>query len=151
MTSGWRRSRLTAARTGPRTRTAPLPGPCPPRARRTRHRPPPAARKEDPHAAVRRPAPPPARALPRRPGPGPLLLARVSAAAAARHGVTIQAEALLDDQHLLLLIVQAPSPQAVHQFLAFLPGPGDLQVLPACTAEQAVQRGGCGPAPPPAP
>ena len=88
---------------------------------------------------------------PAAPGQGPLLLARVSAAAAARHGVTIQAEALLDDQHLLLLIVQAPSPQAVHQFLAFLPGPGDLQVLPACTAEQAVQRGGCGPAPPPAP
>ncbi len=88
---------------------------------------------------------------PAAPGQGPLLLARVSAAAAARHGVTIQAEALLDDQHLLLLIVQAPSPQAVHQFLAFLPGPGDLQVLPARTAEQAVQRGGCGPAPGPVP
>jgi len=33
----------------------------------------------------------------------------------------------------------------VHRFLAFLPGPGDLRVLPAGTAEQAVARGGCGP------
>ena len=81
---------------------------------------------------------------------GSLLLSRVSAAAAARYGVTIQAEALADGEHLLLLVVQAASPQAVRRFLAFLPGPGDLQVQPACTAEEAVQRGGCGtPCPPP--
>ena len=83
-------------------------------------------------------------------GRGALLLSRVSAAAAARYGVTIQAEALADGEHLLLLVVQAASPQAVRQFLAFLPGPGDLQVQPARTAEEAVQRGGCGkPGPPP--
>lgn len=75
-----------------------------------------------------------------------LLLSRISAAAAADYGVTIQAEALLDGEHLLLLVVQAVSPEAVRQFLAFLPSPGQLRVLPACTAEQAVQRGGCGPA-----
>jgi hypothetical protein len=84
-------------------------------------------------------------------GHGPLLLSRVSAAAAARYGVTIEAEALLDGEHLLLLVVQAASLQAVQRFLAFLPGPGHLRVLSACTAEQAVERGGCGPAyaPPP--
>ena len=88
---------------------------------------------------------------PAAPGQGALLLSRVSAAAAARHGVTIQAEALADGEHLLLLVVQAASSQAVLRFLAFLPGPGDLQVQPACTAEEAVQRGGCGTpcAPPP--
>jgi hypothetical protein len=88
---------------------------------------------------------------PAAPGRGPLLLSRVSAATAARYGVTIEAEALLDGEHLLLLAVQAPSREAVERFLAFLPGPGNLRVLPACTAEQAVQRGGCGPAPSPAP
>jgi len=77
---------------------------------------------------------------------GPLLLSRVSAAAAARYGITIEAEALMDGEHLLLLIVQAASQEAVERFLAFLPGPGYLQVLPACSAEEAVQRGGCGPA-----
>jgi len=30
-----------------------------------------------------------------------------------------------------------------------LPGPGCLRILPACSAEEAVQRGGCGPAFPP--
>jgi hypothetical protein len=84
-------------------------------------------------------------------GRGALLLSRVSAAAAARYGVSIQAEALLDGEHLLLLVVQAPSAQAVRRFLAFLPGPDGLQVEPACTAEQAVGRGGCGVAAGPAP
>ena len=78
-------------------------------------------------------------------GKGPLLLSRVSAAAAARCGVTIQAEALLDGEHLLLLVVQAASQETVERFLAFLPGPADVQVLPALTAEEAVERGGCGP------
>lgn len=84
---------------------------------------------------------------PAAPGNGPLLLSRVSAATAARYGVAIEAEALLDGEHLLLLVMQAPTREAVERFLAFLPGPGGLRVLPACTAEQAVQRGGCGPAP----
>ena len=88
---------------------------------------------------------------PASPGSGPLLLSRVSAATAAHYGVTIEAEALIDGEHLLLLVVQAASREAVERFLAFLPGPGCLRVLPACGAEEAVQRGGCGPASPPAP
>ena len=88
---------------------------------------------------------------PASPGSGPLLLSRVSAAAAARYGVTIEAEALVDGEHLLLLVVQAASQEAVEHFLAFLPGPGYLQILPACSAEEAVQRGGCGTAFPPVP
>jgi hypothetical protein len=82
---------------------------------------------------------------PASPSSGPSLLHRVSAATAARHGVTIEAEAFIDGEHLLLLVVQAPSQEAVERFLAFLPGPGCLRVLPACSAEEAVQRGGCGP------
>src|SRR5262249_58172537 len=93
----------------------------------------------------------PAGQCPASAGHGPLLLSRVSAAAAARHGVTIEAEALLDGEHLLLLVVQAASQQAVERFLAFLPGPGCLRILPACSAEEAVQRGGCGAAFPPGP
>jgi hypothetical protein len=88
---------------------------------------------------------------PAAPGSGPVLLSRVSAAAAARYGVTIQAEALVDGEHVLLLVVQAASREAVERFLAFLPGPGQLRVLPARTAEEAVQHGGCGPACPPVP
>jgi hypothetical protein len=82
---------------------------------------------------------------------GPLLLSRVSATAAARYGVTIEAEALIEGEHVLLLVVQAAGQEAVERFLAFLPGPGCLRVLPACSAEEAVQRGGCGPASSPVP
>ena len=89
---------------------------------------------------------------PASPGSGSLLLlSRVSAAAAARYGVTIEAEALIDGEHLLLLVVRAASQEAVEHFLAFLPGPGCLRILPACSAEEAVQRGGCGTAFPPTP
>ena len=88
---------------------------------------------------------------PASPGSGPLLLSRVSAAAAARYGVTIEAEALIEGEHLLLLVVQAAGQEAVERFLAFLPGPGCLRVLPACSAEEAVLRGGCGSAFPPVP
>jgi hypothetical protein len=83
---------------------------------------------------------------PAAPGRGKLLLSRVSAATAARYGVTIEAEALFEGEHCLLLVVDAPSRQAVERFLAFLPHPGGLQVLPASCAEEAVERGGCGPA-----
>jgi hypothetical protein len=79
-------------------------------------------------------------------GRGELLLSRVSAAAAAGYGVTIEAEAFIADQHVLLLVVQAARPEAVGQFLSLLPCPGDLVVLPAFTAEEAIERGGCGPA-----
>lgn len=76
------------------------------------------------------------------------MLSRVSAAAAARHGVSIEAEAFIGvqhERHVLLLVVEAASPEAVKQFLAFLPGSGDLIIVPAFTAEEAVERGGCGP------
>ena len=78
-------------------------------------------------------------------GSGELLLSRVSAATAARHGVTIEAEAFVSGQHVLLLVMEAADRDAVERFLASLPGPGDLVILPAFTAEEAVERGGCGP------
>jgi len=41
----------------------------------------------------------------------------VTAATAARYGVTIEAEALIDGEHLLLLVVRAASQEAVERFL----------------------------------
>ena len=73
------------------------------------------------------------------------LLAHISTAAAVRHGVTIEAEAFIGVEHVLILIVEAASLDAVRQFMAALPGAGDLTVLPAFSAEQAVEHGGCQP------
>ena len=80
---------------------------------------------------------------------GSQLLSRISSATAAGHGVTIEAEALIDGEHRLLLVVDAASRETVERFLAFLLDSGELQVLPASTAEEAVERGGCGAAPQP--
>jgi hypothetical protein len=75
------------------------------------------------------------------------LLSRISAANAARHGVTIAAEALIDGEHRLVLIVDAANSEAVERFLGFLLHFGDLQIRAASTAEEAVQRRGCEPEP----
>ena len=82
---------------------------------------------------------------PARHGQAELLLSRLSTGTAARYGVTIEAEAFIEARHVLLLVVEAASPEAVERFLSVLPGPGDLTVQPALTAEEAVKRGGCGP------
>lgn len=73
---------------------------------------------------------------------GAALLAHVSAASAARHGVSIQAEALLDAHHLVL-IVEAAGREQVEAFMAFFAPRGEVQVLGASSAEDAVARGGC--------
>jgi hypothetical protein len=80
-------------------------------------------------------------------GSGSGLLSVISATNAARHGVTIEAEALIDGQHRLILVVDAPDCETVQSFLAFLTECGDLQIVAASTAEQAVERGGCDPVP----
>lgn len=79
-------------------------------------------------------------------GNSSLLLSHVSAATAARYGVSIEAEAVIEGEHCLMLVVEAASQQSVERFLAFMPHQDDLQVLRAATAEEAVERGSCGPA-----
>ncbi len=68
------------------------------------------------------------------------LLSRVSAGAAARHGVAIEAEALVDTEHRLLLVVHAADQRTVEEYLGFLRESGELEVLPASTVEGAVER-----------
>ena len=75
---------------------------------------------------------------------GALLLAQVSAATAAQYGLAIQAEAVLDEAHELLLIVEAAERAQVERYLAVLARFGSVQVWPASSAEEAVARGGCG-------
>jgi hypothetical protein len=69
----------------------------------------------------------------------------VSTANAARYGVAIEAEAVIGVGHVLLLVVEAATRETVERFLARLPGRGEVTVLAAVTAEEAVERGGCGP------
>jgi hypothetical protein len=74
---------------------------------------------------------------------GRLLLSHVSASNAARYGVAIQAEAVLDGQHGLILIVRAPDRSRVEEFTAFFAHLGEVLILSASCADEAVARGGC--------
>jgi uncharacterized protein DUF3303 len=78
-------------------------------------------------------------------GSGVPLLAHVSAATAACYGVAIEAEAVIEAGHRLVLIVEAADRERVEAFMAFFARYGGVAVLPACTSEAAVERGGCMP------
>jgi hypothetical protein len=74
---------------------------------------------------------------------GALLLAHVSAASAARYGLAIQAEAVLDGAHELILVVEAADRERVERFMAVFARFGSVEVRPASSSEEAVARGGC--------
>src|SRR5438874_9579393 len=74
---------------------------------------------------------------------GALLQTHVSAATAARYGLAIQAEAVLDEAHELILVVEAAEQAQVERFMAVFARFGSVQVWPASSSEEAVSRGGC--------
>lgn len=69
-------------------------------------------------------------------------LEHISAAAAARYGVAIQAEAVLEE-HAIYLILEAASQEQVERFLAYFAPLGTVRVRPAFSGEEAVTRHGC--------
>lgn len=71
------------------------------------------------------------------------LLAYVSAATAAQYGVTILSEAVPDDEHELILILQAADREQVERYMAFFARFGSVQIRPASSSEAAIARGGC--------
>jgi hypothetical protein len=75
--------------------------------------------------------------------PASEVLSHVSAATAARYGVTILAEAVPEGEHRLILILQAPHQEQVDGFLVFLTRYGTVTVQPAASSEAALARGGC--------
>lgn len=70
------------------------------------------------------------------------LLAHISAATAARYGVAIQAEAVLEE-HAIYLILQAASREQVESYMAYFAPLGTVRVSPAVSGEEAATRHGC--------
>ena len=77
------------------------------------------------------------------PRKGQILLAHLSADNAASYGITIQAEAVVNDAHTLYMIVEAPDQERVQQFMAPFAQVGRVEVLPASSCAAVVGRGGC--------
>lgn len=64
-------------------------------------------------------------------------------AAAPDAGVKILAEAVVNGEHELNMIVDAPSSQAVEQVMAPFAQMGSVSVRPASHCETVVERGAC--------
>src|SRR5262252_4799193 len=74
---------------------------------------------------------------------GSMLLRHLSSENASGQGVTIQAEAVVNDAHTLYLIVEADSRDRVEGFMAPFAQAGTVEVLPASSCEAVIGRGGC--------
>ena len=74
---------------------------------------------------------------------GGQLLNLLSRANAARHGVRIHGEAVLQAAHTMLIIAEAAREEDLRRFLQPLENAGSLEVQPAATCSQVVASGGC--------
>jgi len=74
---------------------------------------------------------------------GSMLLAHLSPENASAQGVTIDAEAVVNDAHTLYLIAEADSQDLVSRFMTPFAQAGTVEVLPASTCEAVVGRRGC--------
>jgi hypothetical protein len=77
------------------------------------------------------------------PAMGSMLLNHLSAASAAKYGVSVHAEAVANDKHTLYLIAEAGDEEQLNQFLAPFAQAGSVELLPASVCEAVVDRGGC--------
>ncbi len=74
---------------------------------------------------------------------GAMLLQQLSEKSAGEHGIRIEAKAVENNLHRLVLILDAPDERAVVEFLAPFAQAGTVEVFPASTCEAVVGRGGC--------
>jgi uncharacterized protein with GYD domain len=72
-----------------------------------------------------------------------MLLQHVSKPNAAQYGINILAEAVVEGQHTLQLILEANNTQKVEAFMAPFAQMGSVDVLPANPCEVVVSRGKC--------
>jgi hypothetical protein len=79
---------------------------------------------------------------------GAMLLNHLSRPNVRQHGLQIQAEAVLQREHTMYLIVQADDEARLRDFMQPFQVAGSLDIFPATTCARVVASGGCGaPAP----
>jgi DMSO/TMAO reductase YedYZ molybdopterin-dependent catalytic subunit len=74
---------------------------------------------------------------------GATLLNFLSRSNVRKHGVTIQGEAVVRDQHTLYMIVESSDEAQLRHFMQPFAMAGSLDIYPAATCASAVARGGC--------
>jgi len=79
----------------------------------------------------------------RDPQMGSFLLSHISPLNARKFGVNIQSDAVLDNQHTFVLIVDAEDPSHIENFMQPFKMAGSVEIWPASTCEVVVERAGC--------
>ncbi len=74
---------------------------------------------------------------------GPMLVQHVSPENAAKFGVNVHSEAVIDGAHTFYLIMDAEGEDKVRDFMAPFYQAGTVEILPASSCEQVVERGQC--------
>jgi hypothetical protein len=79
----------------------------------------------------------------RDPNMGAMLLSHLSPRNAGKFGLSIHGDAVLDGQHTLVLIVDAPSQEQIDNFMQPFKMAGPVEITPASSCESVVERAGC--------
>jgi hypothetical protein len=72
-----------------------------------------------------------------------MLLQHLSSPNVTSYGLTIRAEAVIDNAHTLYMIVDGPDQASVNRFMQPFAQAGPVEILPASPCEVVVSRGGC--------
>lgn len=72
-----------------------------------------------------------------------MLLNHLSPQTTKGYGLTIHAEAVLNNAHTLFLIVDGPDQESVNRFMQPFAQAGTVEILPASPCAAVVSRGGC--------
>ncbi len=74
---------------------------------------------------------------------GPMLVSHVSKENAAKMGVTLHSDAIIDGGHTIYLIVDADSEEPIKQFMTPFAQMGTVEIWPSSSCERVVARGKC--------
>jgi uncharacterized protein with GYD domain len=74
---------------------------------------------------------------------GPMLVQHVAPENAEKFGVRVRGDAVVDGQHTFVLILEADDRSNVEQFMAPFAQMGSLEIVPASSCEQVVERAKC--------
>lgn len=74
---------------------------------------------------------------------GQMLLKHLTKANASKFGIALHGDAVLDNQHTLVLILESEEKDYVDKFMQPFAMAGSVEVIPASECEAVVARGGC--------
>lgn len=72
-----------------------------------------------------------------------MLMKHIDRSNAEKFGLQILSEAVLDDRHTFVLIMDADNPAQIESFMQPFKQAGSVDIWPASSCESVVERAGC--------